>query len=1047
MGDQPRAGKLEVMGLDFFPPQERAVTAPPGPVLVLAGPGAGKTRCLTGRIGYLISYQQVLPAKICAITFTNKAAQAIADRLQRGLGDLVNEMTLGTIHSLCLQLLRPHARRLGLVAGFGVADEDQQRLVLSRLGVHSKRHGPFLLRFGKHRLQGALLSAEDERIFQEYQRELRSNFLIDYDEILALTRVLLESFPDVRAACQERWDHLLVDEFQDLDLTQYAILRVLAERHRNLFAVGDDEQSIFAWRGADPRVIARFLADFGVEEPIVLNINCRCSATIFAAARKILPPGELPFDKEIVAPRESPHPIQVLHCGDEAEEVGRVVADLQADLARAGLPRGEFAVLYRTHEVGRQFEDALIAAGVPCQLGKGRALPDDPVVGRVLAALRVVARPDADLEIESLAARALPEVGLAAVRRAAGDSFLARLRAHAEEKGADAAACWRLLYQVENLRGLGRVGKDLAGVVEEVLAQGVAGYESPLERCHERLQDPESLADARALGLGLLDVAGRGGRVVLSPAGGLEIPLKVMLRRTLPGLTIQYASEQAAPEEGDLVLAPPGGAALQGREPTTWDSTARVARPESSKGVVGAPPTPFEDSGRATQDLPRGRPTVLELGEHPGLWVTRIFKALQFLEGRSYRPTFTHYVAFDTETTGLDTERCEVVELAAVKVADGRVTDRFHSLVRCGQPISARASEVHGYTDDDLKGQPTLAEVWPRFCAFVGRDVLVAHNGYRFDIPILRRLTRDWPGFDDFHFFDTLALAKNLFPQGNLKLESLAARFGIPTGRGHHALDDAECLARVFERLQQERLERSRKTCLPHLLDCVALGAVLEGREPATAEDRALVEAANWRALGRHSPIVDTYQEEREVHGVRCPPLEELIPRLGGPAVWKRGQRESASPSPEASGRLKRLLATVQATALEEGLRELLDRVALSRSDGAGVDPERVSLLTFHATKGLEFSRVYVTGVEDYQLPGYTALTENREEEIREARRLLYVALTRAKDRLTLTCCRERGGRPSGGTLFLEEMGLAPPGPIRKIGQAPPASPVVSSSP
>jgi superfamily I DNA/RNA helicase len=136
-------------------------------------------------------------------------------------------------------------------------------------------------------------------------------------------------------------------------------------------------------------------------------------------------------------------------------------------------------------------------------------------------------------------------------------------------------------------------------------------------------------------------------------------------------------------------------------------------------------------------------------------------------------------------------------------------------------------------------------------------------------------------------------------------------------------------------------------------------------------------------------------------------------------------------------------LATVQAATLEEGLRELLDRVALSRSDGAGVDPERVSLLTFHATKGLEFSRVYVTGVEDYQLPGYVALTENREEEIREARRLLYVALTRAKDRLTLTCCRERGGRPSGGTLFLEEMGLAPPGPIRKISQAQPAGPTV----
>jgi DNA polymerase III epsilon subunit family exonuclease len=971
MAGQMGAGKLTVMGLDFFPQQERAVTAAPGPVLVLAGPGAGKTRCLTGRIGYLIDRHNAAPARICAITFTNKAAQAIVSRLRQGLGDLVEEMTLGTIHALCLNVLRPYARRVGLPAGFGIADEEHQKLVLSRLGVHTRRHRQLLTLFGRHRLQGYALTRDDEALFKRYHLELRSNYLIDYDEILFLSRALLESDPGILAACQERWDHVLVDEFQDLDLTQYAVIKLLADRHRSLFAVGDDEQSIFAWRGADPKVIARFIGDFGIDEPVVLDVNCRCSRAIFEAARRILPANELLFRKEIRAVRDSAHPVRVLACRDEYEEVARVVEDLQRDLTASGLPRGEYAILYRNHDAGQQFERAVITAGIPCQMGKGRALADDPVIGQVLAALRIAVNPHSDLEVEALASRVFPELLLAAVKRMPGDTLLARLRAYAEQKPQDGAACWRFLYQVENLKGLVRAQGSLHSAVDAVLAQGVGRYEGPLERCHEQLEDPELLPPARDLGGRLLQAAGRGGRVLLAPAGGLEIPVKAMIQRTLPGTAVQYLDPKTPPGADDLVL-------------------------------------PLD-------------------GDGPGLRVTGVFKALQFVESRHYQKIFSEYVAFDTETTGKDTDRCEVIELAAVRVSGGRVVERFHTLVRCRQPIAPGASAVHGYTDADLAGQPTLTEVWPRFRAFVGDRVLVVHNGHRFDVPVLRRLTQAWDGLAGLHFFDTLTLARSLFPSANLKLEGLAERFGVARGRGHHALDDSECLAGVFECLQEERLRRSRKTCLGHLLDCLALGAAIEGRPARTAEDRALTEAGSWRTLGQPSSIVDVYLEESETLAQPCPPLEVLIRRMGGPPTWKRSPPD-ASPRdhyPEVYARLCGLLGTVRAATLEDGIRQLLDRVALSRSDGAGVDGERVNLLTFHATKGLEFSRVYVTGVEDYLLPGYRAVTENQGAEIREARRLLYVAMTRAKDRLTLTYCRERGGRSSGGTMFLDEMGLS----------------------
>jgi DNA polymerase III epsilon subunit family exonuclease len=957
------------MGLSFFPQQWRAVAAPPGPVLVLAGPGAGKTRCLTGRIGFLLE-QGADPRRVCAITFTNKAAQEIAHRLHHGLGDDAADLTLGTIHALCLRLLRDFGKRVGLPAGFGVADEEQQGLLLGRLGVSVKRHRSLLTAFGRRRLDNHPLTPGDEQLFHKYTRELRSHHLIDFDEILFLTRALLESSGRVLEDCRGRWDHVLVDEFQDLDLTQYTILKLLAEGHRSLFAVGDDEQSIFSWRGADPRVLARFADDFAVAEPVVLDVNCRCGRALFAAARRILPPAAPLFAKAITAVRDGDGPPRAVRFADEEAEAAWIVADVRRQLAACGSRRGEFAVLYRNHVMGQRFEEVLIAAGIPCQLGKGQSLAEDPVIAPLLAALRVVLRPESDLFVEQLARKLLPDVVLTEALRRGGATWRERLRAVAEQPGGtDAAGCWRFLYQLENLQGLRRLHTTLSGLVYAILEQGVGRLESPLDVRHSLLDDPEELPAARTLAAAL---ASSPGRILITPAGGLEVPVRVMLRRALPGRTVECASSAPSPDDILIDLRP--GAA------------------------------PFEPDR---------------------LRIMQLFKALQILEGERFRKGFADYVVFDTETTGKDVERDEIIELAGVKVRGGRVVDTLRALVRSRRPISAGAAAVHGYTQADLRDQPELAEVWPRFRAFAGDDVLVVHNGYRFDIPLLRRLTADCGGVDGMAFLDTLPLARSLFPVGGLRLEDLAGRFGIERGRGHHALDDSLCLAGVFERLQEERLRRARKTCRADLLDCVFLGALLEGGRPADPEDEALFEAARWRDLQRPPAVVDAYLDEAQRPGANLPPLEALLERAGGRDEWPGSRGSTARDRyPESCARLERLLGLVKATDADEALRELLDRAALSTSDGAGVDPDRVALLTFHSTKGLEFSRVYVAGVEDELLPGTQAWAEGRAGEIAEARRLLYVAMTRAKDRVTLTCCRQRNGRPVSGTRFLDEMGL-----------------------
>ena len=274
--------------MDFDPhplPQQRAaIEAPLGPVLVVAGPGAGKTFCLIGRVGHLIDVLGFPPVRICAVTFTNKAAEEIAVRLRRTLGDRAEEVTRGTLHALCLGILREHAEAAGLRKGFGVADEQYQRIVLRRLNVHLKRRGMLLTLFSRRRLQQYRLTAADEQLYRDYAVYLARRNMLDFDDLIAATRALFRQHSAVADAVARRWDYLLVDEFQDLSPAQYEILKRLAGPHGNFFAVGDDEQSIFSWAGADPRLLARFREDLAIEKPVVLDRNCRCSHQIFLYA-------------------------------------------------------------------------------------------------------------------------------------------------------------------------------------------------------------------------------------------------------------------------------------------------------------------------------------------------------------------------------------------------------------------------------------------------------------------------------------------------------------------------------------------------------------------------------------------------------------------------------------------------------------------------------------------------------------------------------------------------------------------------------------------
>jgi len=960
------------LGFDSTDEQRRAIEAPLGPVLVVAGPGAGKTYCLIARIHRLMSEHKVPPSRICAVTFTNKAAEEIATRLRRSRSDAAEEVVRGTLHSLCLGVLRDHAEAAGLLRGFGVADEDYQRSVLRRLRVRDERQSQLLVLFGRHRLEQRELTAGDRELFEAYQGLLRARNLVDFDDLIALTERLLRTDQAVAAEQQARFDHVLVDEFQDFNLAQYGVVKLLTAHHSNLFVVGDDEQSIFSWTGADPGILRRFSVDFELARPIVLDRNRRCSIQIFEAARRLVEWNPKLFEKDIAADRESTYEVAAHVFEDEASEATWLVADLVEDQALNGIEWGEYALLYRKHSVGRFLEVRLLEAGIPCRLARGQALLDDKVIAHVVASLRVVRAPDDPVAVEALANRVLPGPFLERLRISEPDGDLImslRRFARRRPKGdPDARRAWQFVYSVENLRALGRAHDSLETLVEELLRLRVGPYRNPLEDHHHELTDPAIYPGAPALADRLERAAQSGTRVWLEPDRGVEIALQGMLQKAgFPAVSRLLPGDAPAP--GELVL-------------------------RSSDAA-------------------------------PGRWPMLVFKALQLMHVRSMHSRLTDYVAFDLETTDLDVTACEIVELAAVRVRDGKPVARFRELVRCARPVSAKARAIHGYGDEDLRLAAPFAQVWPRFRQFVGGDLLVAHNGQRFDVPVLRRLAATCGGTDDLVFFDTLPLARSVLDE-SARLEDLALRFEVPLARAHHALDDALALAGVLTHLEQLKLIRTRKAAVVQVLGFLGMALALDQAPAATPEERLLRELALPHALGRYGDCLERYAAEIEAGAPNAPPLEQLIERLGGRRIMERlrAERTPAERYPEAVARLSALVESSQGPTLRDRIDSLLDRVALSSSEGVETNPARVSLLTLHSTKGLEFSRVYVVGVEDNQMPGWHQLEENREQEIQEARRLLYVGMTRAKDRLVLTRTERRGGRLSGGDLFLRDAGL-----------------------
>jgi DNA helicase II / ATP-dependent DNA helicase PcrA len=391
--------------------QRKAVTTLRGPLLVLAGAGTGKTRVVTYRIAELMR-QGTSGERILAVTFTNKAANEMRERVLHLLGrrQKVSRPQVGTFHSHCLQILRRHARRLGYPANFAVYDRSDQeslaRGALREIRVPTEKLRPsellHYISFWKSRSitpQQATAVAETDKqhlssvAYRRYQRALKNAGAMDFDDLLLCTIELFEQFDEVRREEAARFDHLLIDEYQDTNGTQYRIVKALAQPHRNLCVVGDDDQSIYGFRGAEVTHILHFQRDWPEAVVVRLEDNYRCTAAILLVANRLIAFNKRRHGKTLRASRGGGRKPPILQFPNEEAEARDIVAEIQRQLQKPGVSPRDFAILFRTNEQPRSFEAELRRAKVPYVLIGGMSFFDRREVRDVLALLKLIESP------------------------------------------------------------------------------------------------------------------------------------------------------------------------------------------------------------------------------------------------------------------------------------------------------------------------------------------------------------------------------------------------------------------------------------------------------------------------------------------------------------------------------------------------------------------------------------------------------------------------------------------------------------------------------
>ncbi|MFG3613907.1 DNA helicase PcrA [Rummeliibacillus sp. G93] len=495
--------------------QEEAVKTTEGPLLIMAGAGSGKTRVLTHRIAYLVIEKQVYPSKILAITFTNKAGREMKERINNLLGQGTSErMWVSTFHSMCVRILRRDIDRIGYSKSFTILDTSDQLTViknaLKELNIDPKRFDP-------RSMLNAISSAKNEcidaasykaqinesnpyertvaQVYENYQKRLRKNQSCDFDDLIMLTIRLFEEVPEVLEYYQNRFQYIHVDEYQDTNKSQYLLVKMLAKRFKNLCVVGDSDQSIYRWRGADIQNILSFEKDYPNAKVIMLEQNYRSTSRILQAANDVIENNTSRYPKKLRTENEDGEKIYLYRSYDEKQEAQFVVKTIQELMETENRSADDFAILYRTNAQSRVMEEMLVKSNMNYTIVGGTKFYDRKEIKDLLAYLRLIANNDDDLSLARIINEPKRSIGATSFERMAQfaidqDRSIFDALAEADFMGLSARATKAAIEFREMILNLTKMQEFLpvTELVEEILTK--SGYRDMLK--NEKTIEAES---------------------------------------------------------------------------------------------------------------------------------------------------------------------------------------------------------------------------------------------------------------------------------------------------------------------------------------------------------------------------------------------------------------------------------------------------------------------------------------------------------------------------------------------------------------------------
>ena len=1018
-----------------------------GAILVVAGPGTGKTRVITHRIAHLIRNHQVPAQEILAVTFTNKAAQEMLERVKTLLGRAEGlDVQIDTFHAYCTRLLREHASKVGLSRNFTIFDQKTQDEILMEC-LRELRHNrhtypPWLLRriIGTYKIElenatalreeiqtadGTVITDETDiqsitELINAYEKKLANHNALDFDDLIFNSVKLLDSATSIRGKIQRDLRFILVDEYQDVNTAQYSLLKHLsAAPHYNVMVVADEDQSIYSWRGSNPKYIEQFQADFH-SQIVELDEHYRCSEKILQSAQAVISQNTRQKKSNLKTLRESPSSIYH-YLLDSPEEEARLIVKLVRQLVdQRNYSYGDIAIFYRTHQLADVLQDCLHQNQLLFQrVGRTNSFQEEHAKD-IVSYLNFI---QWQLPQDIQRAINFPQ-------QLIDDLTLARLKWKASRKG---------ITLVEMLRKIDDYQKDVGPLTrwhvrqffDQINRLEVEIRDETINMIATRLFDflacrrtPYRSEDLREIE-SQPEIAGiHTATGVLYNAIDRGKPVRVVASYEIDAYCAAYIIQQTFARYLNIKLR------------THLLLPDNVGIPPIEEDVINILIGDFTDLPKTeesaifiTSESYAPDENVIQLYQSPKLQAKSVIalKLCQRLLRRLETPNLANMIVYDLETVGNHPKSAEIIEIGAKRLnSSGDGFQTYHQLVKPSCYIPKSSTKIHGIDNKMVQNEPDIEAVLPSFLNFIQDQILVGHNITEFDNHVLERNLGRYLGIGlPNPCYDTLVTARRLYPRENCKLEALAEKFKINYDTIHRAINDVQLTHHVFDELIKEDLRRREIRALTECLPLVGIGILASNKfkqfnklensgitkGDGLEEQLAVTEGnpkgffqASARYIQCHNPNLDCFSKSLQ-------PTEKQWVKEFINTLYRTRLPMSPEDSDWESRRAKFMngLLYFEENSSEKRLSDFLDYQRLtSGADEIHVEADKITLMTLHAAKGTEFRVGIIMGMEEGTFP--IQQKDQILSEIEEERRLFYVGMTRTQERLYLTSVTRRYG-------------------------------------